>query len=306
MIASFQGVAKWYGEVIGLIDASVDLTAGVTGLLGPNGAGKSTFLKLLTGQLKPSQGTVRLLDCDPFLHSRVHRRVGFCPEPDAFYEEMSGFEFVRFLTRMHGFSRSETRRRTEQALDRVGLTEAAGRRIRTYSKGMRQRIKLAQAIAHEPDVLVLDEPLTGMDPVGRRDTIELIREMGARGVAVLVSSHVLHEVESMTHEVILLYRGRVRAVGTMEEIREHLNDYPHKILLRSPRPRDLARALMEQPRVVAVRIDRDHDDHVHLETHDPEALYAELPRIVLERGIPVTALTAEDLGLDAIFEYLVS
>ena len=306
MIASFDGVAKWYGEVIGLIDVSVEVEPGVTGLLGPNGAGKSTFLKLLTGQLRPSQGRVRLLECDPFLTPRVLGSVGFCPEPDAFYDDMSGLDFVRHLTRLQGFDGDEAKRRALAAIERVGLGDAMRRKIRTYSKGMRQRAKLAQAIAHDPDVLVLDEPLTGMDPVGRKATVDLIRELGENGAAVLVSSHVLHEVEAMTSSVVLLYRGRVRAVGSLKEIRAHLNDYPHKILLRSPQARELARILLQQEAVVAVRLDRDHDDLLHLETHDPDALYDWLPELVLDHGHLVTGLAGEDLGLDAIFEYLVS
>ena len=198
-IGSFAGVAKWYGQVIGLVDATVELPPGVTGLLGPNGAGKSTFLKLLTGQLVPSQGEVRLLGVDPFKTPGIHGKVGFCPEPDAFYEDMCGYDFVhlpdpaaRVLRRGRGDGSAPTRPSSS-----VGL---AGRRrtarIRTYSKGMRQRIKLAQAIAHEPEVLVLDEPLTGMDPVMRRRTHRpASAEMGEAGTTVIVSSHVLHEVE---------------------------------------------------------------------------------------------------------------
>jgi len=301
-IATFERVAKWYGDVVGLVDVSVGIEPGVTGLLGPNGAGKSTFLKLLTGQLAPSQGRVRLLGRDPFLQPRVHARVGFCPEPDAFPEDRTGFEFVRYLVRLQGYARREARTRAERALERVDLLEVMHRRIRTYSKGMRQRVKLAQALAHDPEVLVLDEPLTGMDPVGRRDTSELVRELGESGVAVLVSSHVLHEVESMTRDVILLFQGRVRAVGTAAEIRDHLPEYPHRIRLRSPRVRELAGALLELERVVGLELD---GEELHVRTHAPEALYDALPGVVLERGIPVTGLFAEDVGLDAIFEYLV-
>ncbi|MHC4956801.1 MAG: ABC transporter ATP-binding protein [Planctomycetota bacterium] len=303
MIATFDKVAKWYGQVIGLVDVTSELSPGVIGLLGPNGAGKSTFLKLLTGQLRPSQGTVRLLGRDPFLDSSVHEHVGFCPEPDAFYEDMTGREFVTYLTRLHGFGRAETKRRTDQALERVDMTEAQGRRIRTYSKGMRQRIKLAQAIAHEPQVLVLDEPLTGMDPVARRRTQELVREMGAAGTTVLVSSHVLHEVETMTHNVVLLYQGRVRAYGSLDDIRGFLSQYPHKILVRSERARDLARALLEVESVAGVRLD---GTAVHVETYNPEEFYDKLPGFVLDAGLPVDEIEAQDASLDAIFAYLVS
>jgi len=302
VIASFGGVAKWYGPVIGLVDVTIELKPGVIGLLGPNGAGKSTFLKLLTGQLTPSQGEVRLFGVDPFKKPAVLSRVGFCPEPDSFYEDMTGRAFVKYLTRLHGYGAADARRRTEAVLDQVGMTDAAGRRIRTYSKGMRQRIKLAQALAHDPEVLVLDEPLTGMDPVGRRRTQQIVRELGEKGTTVLVSSHVLHEVEAMTREVVLLYQGRVRATGTLDEIRGFLRQYPHRILVRSAQARDLGRALLEMESVAGIRL---AGDEVHVETFDPDEFYKRLPDFVLDQGLAVEALEAQDASLDAIFEYLV-
>jgi len=301
VIASFEKVAKWYGAVVGLVDVDVEVAPGVTGLLGPNGAGKSTFLKLLTGQIVPSQGRVRLLGTDPFRDWRLHRRIGFCPEPDAFWEQLTGREFVRYLTRLHGVAGREASRRADEAIARVDLDAEADRPIRGYSKGMRQRIKLAQALAHAPEVIVLDEPLNGMDPVGRKKTTNLIRELGAQGVSVLVSSHILHEVEGMTRQVVLLYQGRVRAQGEIGEIRALLDRYPHKIRLRTGRPRDLARALLALERIVAVRVE---EDSVQVETRDPDALFDLLPRLVLDEGLPVESLHSEDLSLDAVFEYL--
>jgi ABC-2 type transport system ATP-binding protein len=297
-VIAFEHAAKWYGHVIGLVDATVGISRGITGLLGPNGAGKSTFLKLLTGQLQPSQGTVRLLGVDPFAAPRVHRSVGFLPEQDAFYEDMTGRAFVRFLAGLHGCNH----KRADAALERVGLTPAGGRKIRTYSKGMRQRVKLAQAIAHDPEVLILDEPLTGMDPVARRQMIDLIRDFERRGATVVVSSHILHEVEAMTDRVILLYQGRVRAVGTREEIRGLLDKHPHQIRVQSPQPRDLARVLLDLKGVVGIRLD---DGSVHVDTTDPEAVYDRLPRCVLEEGLAIQGIEAEDVSLDAIFDYLV-
>lgn len=302
MIAAFDSVAKWYGAVIGLVDVTARLDRGVTGLLGPNGAGKSTFLKLLTGQLSPSQGSVRLLEEDPFRHPRIHARIGFLPEQDAFYEEMTGFDFVHYLVRLHGFRGGEARRRAGEAVERVGLTADARRRIRGYSKGMRQRIKLAQAIAHRPEVLVLDEPMTGMDPLARRSTQDLVREMAEAGASVLVSSHILHEVEAMTRNVLLLYQGRVLAQGTIEEIRSLLSRFPHKIVVRSPRSRDLARALLDVEGVVGVHLE---DGSLHVDARQPEAVYDRLPRLVLEEGIPIESIDATDASLEAVFRYLV-
>jgi len=303
VIAAFEGVAKWYGQVIGLVDVSVELQPGVTGLLGPNGAGKSTFLKLLTGQLEPSQGRVRLFGVDPFRRTRVHRKVGFLPEPDAFYEDLTGRGFVRFLTGLHGFGPIAARRAANEAIERVGLEEVADRRIRTYSKGMRQRVKLAQAIAHEPEILVLDEPLTGMDPIWRHKTMDLVHELAAGGATVIVSSHILHEVEAMTSQVILLYQGRVRAVGTRQEIRAVLSNAPHKIRLRCEQARDWARKVWELPGVVGVHL---VDGGLRVETRAPEEFYDALPGYVLDAGLSLELLEAEDVGLDAIFEYLVA
>jgi len=301
-IARFESVAKWYGRVIGLVDVTLDVKRGVVGLLGPNGAGKSTFLKLLTGQIYPSQGSVRLLDHDPFRTPSLFRRIGFCPEQDAFYESMTGREFVRYLASYHGMRGANLRARADEAIERVDLSDQAHRRIRAYSKGMRQRIKLAQALVHDPEVLILDEPLTGMDPVGRRKTIDLVRSLGAEGRTVLVSSHVLHEVEAMTEEVVLIYQGRVRAHGTVGDIRSFLHRYPYKVLVRSSRARDLSRELLALDSVVGVRLE---EERLHVETLRPEQLYERLPALVLDGGFEIEELDAEDASLDAIFEYLV-
>jgi ABC-2 type transport system ATP-binding protein len=215
---------------------------------------------------------------------------------------MTGRDFVAYLASYHGYSGKVLRTRVDDVIARVDLTEHARRRIRTYSKGMRQRIKLAQALVHDPDVLVLDEPLTGMDPVGRRTTIDLVRSLGAEGKSVLVSSHVLHEVESMTSRVVLIYEGRVRASGTIDEIRSFLHRYPYRVRLRAQRPRDLARRLLELESVVGVRVE---GERVHLETRRPDELYELLPDLVLDENLVIDEIESEDASLDAIFEYLV-
>ena len=298
----FDGVAKWYGAVIGIVDATIDLPSGVIGLLGPNGAGKSTLLKLLTGQIRPSQGTVRVLGTDPFRSPELYRRIGFCPEQDAFYENMRGRDFVRYLGSFHGLGGRALTDRVEEVLEQVDLNDEAHRRIRTYSKGMRQRIKLAQALVHDPEILVLDEPLTGMDPLGRRKTVALVKQLATEGRTVLVSSHVLHEVEAMTSQVVLMYQGRVRAHGELEEIRSYLDQYPHKILVRSSRARELAGHLLKLETVLSVRLD---DDKIHLEARKPEELYAALPGLVVDSGFELDELQVEDASLEAIFKYMV-
>ncbi len=230
-VVEFDGVSKWYGNVIGLNRLSVRIAPGVTGLLGPNGAGKSTFLQLATGQLRPSQGEVRVLGHRPWNNSPLMRHVGLCPEQDAFYEWMTGRDFVRTCARLTGMSRSQASAAAEQAIATVGMTENCRRAIRGYSKGMRQRIKLAQALVHEPRVLFLDEPFTGTDPVARHDLLQVIRSLGESGRSVIVSSHVLHEIETLTRTIILMHRGRLVAEGRIEEIRDLIDRHPHRIVL---------------------------------------------------------------------------
>src|SRR5262245_27399006 len=212
-IVVFHEVSKWYGNVIGLNKLTLRIPAGVTGLLGPNGAGKSTLLQLATGQLRPSQGAVRVLGQPVWDNPALNRHIGLCPEQDAFYEWMTGRDFVRTCARLTGLGRREAAGAAERALDRVGMTEHMNRPLRGYSKGMRQRTKLAQALVHDPRVLFLDEPLTGTDPVARRDLIDVVRELGAGGCSVLVSSHVLHEIQALTPRIVLLHRGRLVAEG---------------------------------------------------------------------------------------------
>jgi ABC-2 type transport system ATP-binding protein len=197
-IIATEHLSKWYGQVSGLNDVTVAVPSGITGLLGPNGAGKSTFMKVVTGQLKPSKGSVRVLGETIWGNPGLYKRLGFCPEQDAFYERMTGLDWVTALVRLNGLSAAAAAETAHHALERVGLLDAAGKKIGAYSKGMRQRVKLAQAIALDPELLILDEPLNGMDPIMRRTTIELIRSWARAGRSVLVSSHVLHEIEALT------------------------------------------------------------------------------------------------------------
>ena len=210
-VVAVEHVSKWYGQVIGLNDVTVVVPGGITGLLGPNGAGKSTFMKLITGQLRPSKGAVRVLNEEVWGNPSLYVRLGFCPEQDAFYDRMTGREWVRALIRLNGLSDTDADRATTRAIEQVDLVEAADKKIGAYSKGMRQRIKLAQAIVHDPELLILDEPLAGMDPIARRRTIRLIKEWARQGRSVLVSSHILHEIESMTSNILLINNGRIVA-----------------------------------------------------------------------------------------------
>jgi ABC-2 type transport system ATP-binding protein len=300
-----QDLARYYGPVVGLNDVTLTVPGGVVGLLGPNGAGKSTMLKLIAGEIRPSRGRIRVMGLDPFGNRDYFSALGFCPQQDALYGEMNGLEFVTFLLRLSGFSAADARDRAEHALERVNLSANMHRRTSEYSKGMRQRVKLAQAIAHSPRFLVVDEPMTGLDPLGRREMIELFRNLAREGVHILISSHVLHEIESLTSDVILLHRGRLLAQGPVPEIRKLLSRHPRKIGLHARDARRLARALIELPEVISVRLSPDGTS-LGLETSDIEKLFAALPGIAAEARAGIQSLEATDAGLEAVFDYLVA
>jgi len=294
--------SRWYGPVIALNDVTAAIGPGVTGLLGPNGAGKSTFLKLVAGQLAPSQGEVRLLGAPAWGSPGVFRRVGVCPEADAFWEGMTGWQFVVALLRLTGFDDGECRRRAEAALTQVDLMAAKDRKIAGYSKGMRQRVKLAQALAHDPEVLLLDEPVSGMDPVNRRRVVDLVKRLGREGRTVVVSSHILHEVEAMTRRVLLVHNGRILAEGDVREIRDLMDEHPHTVSIRARDPRGVARAVVGAPSVVSVAFGAD-GGWVTIQTEKPDDLYATLQDVAVEAGIG--EMYSPDEDLESVFRYLV-
>jgi len=296
-------LSKWYGQVSGLNDVSVKVPGGVTGLLGPNGAGKSTFMKLMTGQLKPSKGTIRVLGEPIWGNPDIFFRIGFCPEQDAFYDRMTGLEWLTALVRLNGLSEKEADAAARRALEVVDLTEAAGKRIGGYSKGMRQRVKLAQAIIHDPELLVLDEPLGGMDPIGRRKTIRLIREWGREGKSLIVSSHILHEIESMTSNILLIHNGRILAEGNVHQIRDLIDEHPHTVHVRAASPRALARLFLAYDDVLSLKLE---EDAVMVQTARPDEFYTRLTALVAsgEAG-EIHEVTSPDDNLQAVFHYLV-
>lgn len=299
-----SNLSKWYGQVIAVNKVSFLVGPGVTGLLGPNGAGKSTLMKLITGQLRPSQGEVTLFGEPIWNNYPLFQRIGFCPEQDSFYERMTGMEFSSALLRMHGYPEEEVARRAEAGLELVHLTEAKDKKIAAYSKGMRQRIKMAQAMAHDPDVLVLDEPLAGMDPVARRETIGLVRQWGKEGKCVIVSSHILHEIEAMTSTILLIHNGQVLAEGDVHQIRALIDEHPHSIYIRCSEPRRLAQALAGFDDVVSVRF---HPDGraLTVESRKPDEFYERLSSVFLEHDIDLEEITSPDDNLQAVFHYLV-
>ena len=296
-------VSKWYGQVIGLNDVSVEVGPGVTGLLGPNGAGKSTFLKLITGQLKPSKGAVRVLGEPIWGNPGLFFRLGFCPDQDSFYERMTGLEWVTALTRLNGLSDTDATDAARRALDTVDLLDAADKKIGAYSKGMRQRVKLAQAVVHDPELLLLDEPLAGMDPIGRRKVIRLIKDWARAGKSVLVSSHILHEIEAMTSTILLINNGRILAEGNIHTIRDLIDDHPHKVKIRASDPRGMARGFLSHDDVLSLQFE---DGAVVVETAKPDAFYSRLTDMAATGAMgEVYEISSPDDNLQAVFEYLV-
>jgi ABC-2 type transport system ATP-binding protein len=302
-VITTEHLSKWYGQVSGLNDVSVRVPPGITGLLGPNGAGKSTFMKLVTGQLKPSKGSIQILGEPIWGNPALYHRIGFCPEQDAFYERMTGLGWVTALVTLNGFEPAEAEAAARRALEVVDLLDAADKKIGAYSKGMRQRVKMAQALAHDPDVLILDEPLSGMDPLMRRRTIRLIREWGRSGKSVLVSSHILHEIESMTSNILLINNGRILAEGNVHQIRELIDTHPHSVFIRAEDPKALARALLVEDGVISMRFE---PGAVSVETARPDAFYARLTEMAAsgEAGV-IDEVTSPDDNLQAVFKYLV-
>jgi len=276
---------------------------GITGLLGPNGAGKSTFMKLITGQLKPSKGSVRVLGEEIWGNPGLYFRIGFCPEQDAFYERMTGLQWVTALVRLNGFTEKEADAAARIALDRVDLLSAADKKIGAYSKGMRQRVKLAQALVHDPELLILDEPLSGMDPIMRRKTIRLVKDWARAGKSILVSSHILHEIESMTSNILLIHNGRILAEGNVHQIRDLIDTHPHTVYIKANDPRALARQFLADDNILSLKFD---PGALIIQTARPEVFYARLTELAAtgEAG-PVDEVTSPDDNLQAVFQYLV-
>jgi ABC-2 type transport system ATP-binding protein len=303
-----EQLGRYYGQVAGLNELTAEFPPGIVGLVGPNGAGKSTLLRLIVGEIRPSRGSIRVLGQDPFANRELYRRIGFCPQQDALYEDLSAFEIVRLLLRLGGYDAAESKRRAERALERLSLTERMHHRVRTYSKGMRQRVRIAQSIAHDPELLVLDEPMTGLDPLGRREVLALLRELGDEGKHVLFSSHILYEVEHLTAEIALIHRGRLLAKGRLRDVRALLNRHPRKVELTARRARELARALLGWDEVLAVRLTSQQgvEELLSVETRDVGAFWRRLTPLVGAEAFGVSEVKSQDASLEAVFDYLIT
>lgn len=299
----FKKASRWYGPVMALNDVSFELGPGVYGLLGPNGAGKSSLLKLASGQLRPSQGTVELLGRPAFGSPDVFHSVGLCSDTDAFFEDFTGLQFVSALLSLNGFDKAQAGKLATEAIEIVDLKDAMHRKVGGYSKGMRQRIKLAQALAHQPEVLFLDEPLTGMDPQNRKRISDLMKRLGEQGRTVLVSTHILHELEQVTRRVLLIHNGRVLAEGDLGEIRDLLDRHPRSVRLQAKDPRGLARELVALPDLVSLNME-DATGHILAEIKKPDAFFAKVQELSATFGVEEMWVTDENL--ESVFSYLVS
>ncbi|MEO6776378.1 MAG: ABC transporter ATP-binding protein [Kofleriaceae bacterium] len=293
--------SKWYGHVLGISDITWTLGGGIVGLLGPNGAGKSTLIKLIAGLVRPSRGTLAVFGANPFEDVAVRRRIGYAPEHENTYDELTARELVTALAELAGVPRARAGKAAEDALAEMGMHKAMDRRVKGFSKGMRQRVKLATAIAHRPELLLLDEPLTGVDPIARADIVDRIKKLGEAGTTIVVSSHVLYEIEALTSEIVVIYRGQVLAEGNVYAIRQLIDKQPHRIRIECDRPHAIGSALASAEHIARIAFER---NAVLLETRDPDRCYAEVAEAVLASGVAVRQLTSPDNNLGAVFDYL--
>jgi len=297
----FQRVTKWYGTIVALLDMSFEVGCEVVGLVGKNGVGKSTLMKLAAGLLQPSQGSVHI-GPHPAGTAAARADLGFCPDVERLYENLTAVDFVAWMLRYHGFGRRAARDRAAATLQRLGLGDNMHRRIREYSKGMRQRVRLAQALAHEPRFVLLDEPMTGLDPVARAELSQTIRSLPAQGVGVLVSSHVLHELEAVVDRVVLVHQGRLLAQGRVGELRAQLPSQPHRLRIVGTRLRELAAVLVGWPQVAQVRV---HDDAIEVSVAGETGFYEALTRLGAGWDGGVHEVVPLDDDLASLFGYLV-
>jgi ABC-2 type transport system ATP-binding protein len=300
----FDDVSKFYGEVLGVNRVNLSLPPGVTSLVGPNGSGKTTLMNLMTGLVRPTQGRISVLGLTSDRPEEFFRHVGYCTQFDSFPKGVTGYEFIKQYLRLRGLSGTEAHNLTVEAIDRVGMMSAAHRRIAGYSKGMRQRIRLAQAIAHHPTVLVLDEPLNGLDPMARAESIALFSALGREGLHVILSSHVLHEVDKISDQVVLMSYGYVIAEGQIHGVRSEVKEHPMQILVRCAAPGLLASRLFSQDHVVEAKLNHDGKG-VLVRTRDAEQFYLLLNRIIVEEKIDLEAVAPADDDVNSVYQYLI-
>ncbi|HEY0405385.1 MAG TPA: ABC transporter ATP-binding protein [Pyrinomonadaceae bacterium] len=300
----FDDVSKFYGEILGVNRVNLSVAPGITSLVGPNGSGKTTLMNLMTGLLQPTRGQISVLGISPDQPEQLFRKVGYCAQFDSFPRGVTGREFIKSFLSVHGYTRAETDELTHRALDRVSLLEAADRKVGGYSKGMRQRVRLAQSIAHAPSVLILDEPLNGLDPMARAEIIRLFRQLADEGLHLIISSHILHEVDMMSDAVVLLNNGYVVAEGDIHGVRDEMEEHPMEILIRCDRPAQLAARVFERDAVVEARMHKDARGLI-IKTRNADRFYLALNSIVLEGEFNVESIAPVDDDLSAVYQYLI-
>ena len=301
----FEDVSKFYGEILGVNRVNLQIAPGITSLVGPNGSGKTTLMNLMTGLLKPSSGRISVLGISPDDAETLFQKLGYCSQFDSFPRRTTAREFIEFYLRVHGYTKQESSELTQAALDRVSLTEAADRKVSSFSKGMRQRVRLAQSIAHNPSILVLDEPLNGLDPMARAEIIRLFRSLADAGMYLIISSHILHEVDMMSDSVVLLQNGYVVAEGEVRGVRDEIEDHPIQILIRCDRPQTLAAQLFEHESIVEARIHTDRHG-LFVKTRQPDDFYLLLNKIIIDQNLQVESIEPVDDDLNAVYQYLIT
>jgi ABC-2 type transport system ATP-binding protein len=299
----FEDVSKFYGEILGVNRVNLSIPPGITSLVGPNGSGKTTLMNLMTGLVRPTRGRIQVLDCRIDDPENLFRMVGYSTQFDAFPKGLNGFQFVYSYLRLAGRDSQSAEQLAWRAIERVNLVDAAKRNVAGYSKGMRQRIRLAQALSHDPKVLVLDEPLNGLDPLARSEMIALFRSTAAQGCYVIISSHILHEVDVISDQVILLSNGYVVAEGKIHNVRSEIQEHPTQILIRCSQPRELAAKMFEYPHTIEVSIHKD-EHGLLLKTRDADRFYLALNEIALN-GIDIESVAPADDDVLSVYEYLI-
>ncbi len=313
-LISFENVSRFYGEILGVNRVNLTITPGITSLVGPNGSGKTTLMNLMTGLIQPTRGRVSVLGISPSDPQRLFRLVGYCGQFDSFPKGMTGYQFINSFLRVHGYERKVAEEMSWQAIERVGLVDAADRKVAGYSKGMRQRIRLAQSIAHQPVVMVLDEPLNGLDPMARAETIRLFRDLAREGLHLIISSHILHEVDTMSDRVVLINNGNILAEGGVTGVREEIEDHPMQIMVGCDRPRELAARLFAASHIVEVQLYSDLQGAdlreadrkgLLIKTTNADAFFLLINQIVTESDLAIDLVMPVDDDLSAVYHYLI-
>ena len=299
----FEDVSKFYGEILGVNRVNLSIPPGITSLVGPNGSGKTTLMNLMTGLIRPSRGRVEVLGIGTDDPEQLFKVVGYSAQFDALPKGLTGFQFVAAYLKLAGMDSGNAEQSARRAIERVGLIEAADRNIAGYSKGMRQRIRLAQALAHDPKVMVLDEPLNGLDPLARAELIAMFRYAAGQGCYVILSSHILHEVDVISDQVILISNGYIVAEGAIHEVRSEIREHPTQILIRCDRPRELAARIVRSENTLEVSVHKD-ERGLLLKTRDADQFYLALNKIALD-GIEIESVAPADDDVLSVYEYLI-